>query len=81
MMIMPDIAQIDWDIAIWRPVPTLNLLRANTNCTAIWMALKRDVMPPAAARLATPMAIRVHILFRPPNSWSDLHRHVRPVVC
>ena len=54
-----DLGDIDWDCAILRVHPTLRLDPVSTNCAAIWTAISRGELPPAAAQLHTPMALRV----------------------
>ena len=70
--ISPDaLSGIDWDSAILRIVSTLRMTSISTNCAAIWTALSEEKAPPVAARLHTPMALRV---------WRrDLSPHFRAI--
>jgi hypothetical protein len=54
-----DLADVDWETARFRFVPTLQLFPIRTNCAAIWNALAVEETPPAAAALPEPAAIRV----------------------
>ncbi len=51
------IAQIDWDRAILRFTPTLDLRPSTTNAPDIWMAFTREDIPPAAALLPAHAAL------------------------
>lgn len=51
------IAQVDWDRAILRFTPTLDLRPSTTNASDIWMALTREEIPPAAALLPAHAAL------------------------
>lgn len=53
------LTEIDWDEAVLRFTPTLDSGELTTNATAIWSALARDEIPPAAELLAEPGAILV----------------------
>jgi hypothetical protein len=53
------LANIDWDHATLRLVPTLRMTSIATNCAAIWTAMAAGETPPAAARLPEAMALRV----------------------
>jgi hypothetical protein len=53
------VAGVDWDSAVLRLVPTLRLTSITSNCAAIWTAIAAGETPPAAARLAERMALRV----------------------
>jgi hypothetical protein len=70
--VAPDaLSGIDWDHAILCIVPTLRVTSISTNCAAIWTSLSEGRTPPLAARLHTPMALRV---------WrKDLSPHFRAV--
>jgi len=46
-----DLTRIDWDRAVLRFTPTLDLAELTTNATAIWSALADDVTPPGVAML------------------------------
>ncbi|WP_066819092.1 HvfC/BufC N-terminal domain-containing protein [Sphingomonas mali] len=50
---------IDWDEAVLRFVPTLDLLPVHTNCGAIWTAIAGGETVPAAEHLPQPGWIRV----------------------
>lgn len=52
-------ASIDWEAARLHLMPTLRVTSIATNCAAIWTAIAEQRMPPAAARLETPTALRV----------------------
>jgi hypothetical protein len=52
-------AAIDWETARLHLVPTLRVTSIATNCAAIWTSLAEHGMPPAAARLEGPTALRV----------------------
>jgi hypothetical protein len=47
-------AQIDWDCAQLKFVPTLQLVSLTTNAVAIWSALSNGQQPPACAALPAP---------------------------
>lgn len=51
------IAQVDWDRAILRFTPTLDLHPSTTNAPDIWTALTREDMPPAATLLGEQAAL------------------------
>ena len=53
------LASIDWDGARLHLAPTLRATSIATNCAAIWTAIAENERPAAAARLETPMALRV----------------------
>jgi hypothetical protein len=56
----PDEARnIDWDMAILRFTPTLDLRPVTSNACALWSALAEGEMPPAASVLAEPHALIV----------------------
>ena len=50
---------IDWDTAVLRFVPTLDLLDVTTNAAAIWSAITSEERPPAAALLPEPTCIAI----------------------
>lgn len=50
---LEQLAQVDWNRARLRFVPSLRLGEAATNAWAIWEALESDVSPPASAILST----------------------------
>ena len=50
---LEQLAQIDWNKARLRFVPSLRLGEAATNAWAIWEALESDVSPPASAMFST----------------------------
>lgn len=52
-------AEVDWDTAHIRFVPTLRLLPVTTNAAAIWSALSAGETPPGAARLPEPLHLVV----------------------
>lgn len=49
-----DLADIDWEVATLRFVPSLDLVPAHSNAGAIWAALAADAAPPAPAPLPQP---------------------------
>lgn len=49
-----DLADIDWDRATLRFVPSLDLAPAHSNAGAIWSALAADETPPPPCRLPQP---------------------------
>lgn len=51
---LEQLAQVDWNKARLRFVPSLRLGDAATNAWAIWEALESDLSPPAPAMLSTP---------------------------
>lgn len=51
------IAQVDWDHAVLRFTPTLDLRPLTTNAPEIWTALTMEEMPPAAALLQEQAAL------------------------
>ncbi len=51
------IVDVDWDRAILRFTPTLDLSPLTTNAPDIWTALTREEMPPAAALLREQAAL------------------------
>lgn len=51
------IAQVDWDRAILRFTPTLDLRPSITNAPDIWTALTKQEMPPAATLLSEQAAL------------------------
>lgn len=53
------LANIDWDDAVIRFVPSLKTIRVNTNAAAIWSALAAGDIPPPALRLPEPAALLV----------------------
>lgn len=58
--VVPDrLAEVNWDKAVIRLVPTLRLLPAMTNAAAIWSAIAADETPPAPEVLGLPVTIRV----------------------
>jgi len=54
-----DLAGVDWDRALLRVTPSLELGDLTTNATAIWSALAEGAVPPAVASLPDPGAILV----------------------
>lgn len=54
-----DLAEVDWDRAMLRITPTLDLGDLTTNATAIWVALADGDHPPAVELLPEPGAILV----------------------
>ena len=54
-----DLDGVDWDAAVLRFTPTLDLGELTTNAPAIWSALAHDEVPPALELLAEPGAILV----------------------
>lgn len=54
-----DLAGVDWDHAVLRLTPTLDLGDLTTNAPAIWSALAAGNVPPAAEFLPEPGAILV----------------------
>jgi len=53
------LSEVDWDKAVIRLVPGVQLLSATTNAAAIWSAIAAGETPPAAEALAEPATIRV----------------------
>lgn len=53
------LGQVDWDVAVFRLVPTFQMEDAQTNAGAIWSALASHQPPPAAIRLPAAGAILV----------------------
>lgn len=53
------LADLDWDNAVFRLVPTLTARPFATNAAAIWSALSAEEMPPAAQRLSEPATMIV----------------------
>ncbi|MES2289451.1 MAG: DNA-binding domain-containing protein [Pseudomonadota bacterium] len=53
------LAHIDWDEAVFRFSPTLDVLRSTTNAPAIWSALAEEAMPSPARLLVEPAALLV----------------------
>ncbi len=53
------LAHTDWNEAVFRFSPTLDMLRSTTNAPAIWTALVNESMPPAAEYLSAPAALLV----------------------
>ncbi len=53
------IAEVDWDRAVLRFTPTLDLRPLSTNAPDIWTALTREEMPPAAALLQDQSALMI----------------------
>ena len=54
-----ELADVDWDRALIRFVPTLHVQSISTNCAAIWTAIAEGGMPPSAIKLNETWAIRV----------------------
>ena len=54
-----DLADIDWDRAMFRMVPTIDIGTLSTNADRIWSALAAGEEPPAPQRLDAPGAILV----------------------
>lgn len=54
-----ELGDIDWDRAILRLTPTLELSDLTTNATAIWSALAEGVEPPTMVRLPEKAAVLV----------------------
>ena len=53
------LGDIDWDRAVLRFTPTLDMIEATTNAAAIWSALAASERPPAAELLPQPAALLV----------------------
>lgn len=53
------LADVDWDMAVLRFVPTLALLDVTTNAAAIWSAIAAEEEPPAAELLPEPATIAI----------------------
>ena len=53
------LAEVDWDMAVLRFVPTLALLDVTTNTAAIWSAITAEEKPPAAKSLLEPATIAI----------------------
>ena len=53
------LADIDWEEAVIRFVPTLELLQVRTNCGAIWNAIANGSDVPAAEMLPEPGWVRI----------------------
>lgn len=53
------LADIDWDTAVLRLVPTARLLTFTTNAAAIWSALSSDIEPPSAEVLTAPTTLLI----------------------
>lgn len=53
------LADLDWDRATFRFVPTLRLRHMETNAAALWRALSDSTAPPPPVRLAEPQALRL----------------------
>ncbi|KAK0360717.1 hypothetical protein LTR94_026218, partial [Friedmanniomyces endolithicus] len=51
------LAGCDWDRAVLRITPTLELIEGTTNAFELWELLSAGAMPPAAARFDTPRAM------------------------
>ncbi|WP_159982620.1 MULTISPECIES: DNA-binding domain-containing protein [unclassified Novosphingobium] len=54
-----DLAAVDWDTAIIRFTPSLDIIPAATNAAAIWSALAAGETPSTAERLPEPAALVV----------------------
>lgn len=54
-----DLAQVDWDHAVLRMIPALDIGDLTTNAPAIWSALAAGEAPPAVEHLEQPGAILV----------------------
>lgn len=54
-----DLTEVDWDRAVLRLTPTLDMADATTNAFAIWSALVDGLIAPPAERLAEPGAVIV----------------------
>lgn len=54
-----DVTDIDWDNAVMRFTPTLDIAEARTNAADIWAALSREVAPPAVEFHRAPGALIV----------------------
>jgi hypothetical protein len=50
---------VDWDRAVLRLAPTLQLMTAKTNCAALWTAMSNQTRPPAPMRFEKPVCIRI----------------------
>jgi Putative DNA-binding domain len=53
------LADIDWETAVLRLVPTARLLTLTTNAAAIWSALSSGMEPPSAEILTEPVTLLV----------------------
>jgi hypothetical protein len=53
------LADVDWDHAVLRPVPTFHLLQVTSNAGAIWSALSKEESPPGAETLSDPTQVAV----------------------
>jgi len=51
------LAEVDWDAAILKFVPTLHFLSVSTNAAAIWSSLTANEMPPGAIGLDRPATL------------------------
>jgi len=58
-MTVAEAAQVDWDTAVLRFVPTLAQRTVITNASAIWSALDEGQVPPGAETLHRPAAVIV----------------------
>lgn len=56
---LEDCAGADWDVVALQFVPTFCLLGVETNCGALWSAMKEGAAPPPPERLKAPAAIAV----------------------
>lgn len=53
------LADVDWDTAALRFVPTLDMLSVTSNAAAIWSAIAAEQAPPSAEILPTPATVAV----------------------
>lgn len=56
-MAVADLAAIDWECAVLRPVPAARVLRLGTNAAAILAALLEDAEPPAPVAAGGPVLV------------------------
>ncbi|MEG3144725.1 DNA-binding domain-containing protein [Sphingomonas sp. RT2P30] len=54
-----EVAEVDWDNAVMRFTPTLDIAEARTNAADIWSALSREVAPPPVEFHQAPGALIV----------------------
>jgi hypothetical protein len=59
VLALDTLGNVDWDTAVMQLVPTLVLLPARTNATALWSAITADTTPPSAALLEHPSTVAV----------------------
>jgi len=75
------LAGIDWDNAVIRFAPTLELLPVKTNCGAIWSAIAANDDVPAAQTLPEPGWIRVWRTELQPNFATIEQTEMEAVQC